>query len=269
MTKRDLSLDDVIFNMAGVQTLDSDDANLHAMLADLGMDDDLIEDEVEPETIEAAVADIEKAEAIEELYKEQDAEIEAAADTADKPATEAVKEKKEKKAKVKREAKPKEPKAPRVTSLTHTPAERLMAMLGGNKAFLTFDTTEDTIASEKRADEFLAAMDDRDAIADKVKDKAIMLLTWINSGKDVGALNEVLRRSFEVLLKDGELTGGAKGNLQQNLLGKPYSPGTAASQANQMFMLFPILGITTKEKGRMVLNPTSTIAEAMKIKLGV
>ena len=266
MTKSTVTLDDIMFNMAGVQTLESDEANLSAMLADLGIDEDeeIVEDAHEPEAIEAAVADIEKAEAIEELYKEQDAEIEAAADAADKPSTDAVKE-----PKAKREKKAKEPKAPRVTSITHKPGERLMATLGGNKAFLQFYKGDDTITAEKRADSFLEAMDDRDAIADKVKDKAIMLLSWINSGKDVSALNEVLRRSFEVLIKDGELTGGAKGNLQQNLLSKPYSPGTAASQANQMFMLFPLLGITTKERGRMTLNADSTIVEAMKIKLGL
>ena len=96
-----------------------------------------------------------------------------------------------------------------------------------------------------------------------------MLLTWMASGKDTSALNEVLLRSFSVLFKDGELTSGNKGNLQTNLLSKPYSPGTAASQANQMFMLFPILGITHREKGRMVINPDSAIVDVMKLKMGL
>lgn len=252
-----------VFNMAGIAPVEasSDDALLASMIGDLGIDEDdeIVESEVEPETIEAAVADIEKAEAREALYEEQDAEIEATPE-ADKPKAVEPKAKKEKKAK--------EPKAPRVTSLTHKPGDRLIALLGGNKDALVFAKSDDTIAAEKRAEKFIEDMNDREAIADKVKDKAIMLLTWIVSGKDTSALNEVLKRSFEVLFKDGELTSGQKGNLQQNLLSKPYSAGTAASQANQMFMLFPILGITTREKGKMVINPDSTIVEAMKLKLG-
>lgn len=266
---------DTFFHALGVQDAESanaDDALLSSMLGDL---DEVIEEAdevVEPETLEAAVADLHKAEAVQELYADQDDEVEATAE-ADKPSTEALPDEKTVKAKKAKQPKaakePKEPKAPRVTSTTHKPDERLMALLGGDKTWLGFIKTDDTIMAERRADQFLADMHDRDAIADKVKDKAIMLLTWIASGKDTSALNEVLLRSFSVLFKDGELTSGNKGNLQTNLLSKPYSPGTAASQANQMFMLFPILGITQREKGRMVINPDSAIVDVMKLKMGV
>lgn len=266
---------DTFFHALGVQDAESanaDDALLSSMLGDL---DEVIEEAdevVEPETLEAAVADLHKAEAVQKLYADQDDEVEATAE-ADKPSTEAlpdektVKAKKVKQPKVAKE--PKEPKAPRITSTTHKPDERLMALLGGDKTWLGFIKTDDTLAAERRADQFLADMNDRDAIADKVKDKAIQLITWIASGKDTSALNEVLLRSFSVLFKDGELTSGKKGNLQTNLLSKPYSPGTAASQANQMFMLFPILGITQREKGRMVINPDSAIVDVMKLKMGL
>ena len=269
---------DIFFHALGVQdaeTANADDALLSSMLGDL---DEVIEEAdevVEPETLEAAVADLHKAEAVQELYADQDDEVAETAE-ADKPSTDAlpdektVKAKKAKQPKAAKEPKePKEPKAPRVTSTTHKPDERLMALLGGDKTWLGFIKSDDTLAAERRADQFLADMHDRDAIADKVKDKAIMLLTWIASGKDTSALNEVLLRSFSVLFKDGELTSGNKGNLQTNLLSKPYSPGTAASQANQMFMLFPILGITQREKGRMVINPDSAIVDVMKLKMGV
>lgn len=258
---------DTFFHMIGVQdaaTATADDALLSSMLGDL-IEDEVEEAAVEPATLEAAVAEVEKAEAVQELYAEHDGEEVVAA--ADKPSTDpeaaTAKVKKAKKAK-----EPKEPKAPRVTSITHKPGDRLLALLGGNKGLLTFSKDDDTIAAEARADKFITDMNDRDAIADKVKDKAIMLLTWIASGKDVGALNEVLLRTFKVLFEQGELTSGKNGNLQTNLLSKPYSPGTAASQANQMFMLLPILGVTMREKGKMVANPDSIIAEAMKVKLG-
>ncbi len=261
---------DTFFHMIGVQdapTATNDDALLSSMLGELIEEVDEPAS-VEPAALEAAVAEVEKAEAVQGLYAESDTE--AAVAEADKPSTdpEAATEKVKKAKKAKAPKEPKEPKAPRVTSITHKPGDRLLALLGGNKALLTFSKDDDTIAAESRADQFIEAMNDRDAIADKVKDKAIMLLTWIASGKDVGALNEVLLRTFKVLFEQGELTSGKNGNLQTNLLAKPYSPGTAASQANQMFMLMPILGVTMREKGRMVLNPSSIIGEAMKVKLG-
>jgi hypothetical protein len=262
------AIDDVFFQMLGVQDAEvatNDDALLASMLGDL---DEIIEDgaPVEADTLEAAVAEVEKVEAVKELYAEQDSEA-AVTDAADTPTTDAAAADK-KVAKAKKVKEPKEPKAPRVTSITHKPGDRLLIALGGNKELLTFSKADDTIAAEARADKFIEDMNDRNAIADKVREKAIMLMTWIASGKDVSALNEVLLRTFKVLFTEGELTSGQKGNLQQNLLSKPYSPGTAASQANQMFMLLPLLGVTMREKGKMVVNPDSIIAEAMKVKLG-
>lgn len=271
------AIDDVFFQMLGVQDAEvstNDDALLSSMLGDL---DEVIEPTDDDETVaedalEAAVADIHKAEAVQAVYAEQDDAVEETAE-ADKPATDALPDEKTIKAKKAKQPKadgePKEPKTPRITSTTHKPGERLMALLGGDKTWLGFMKTDTIDAANERADLFIADMNDRNAIADKVKDKAIMLLTWIASGKDTSALNEVLLRSFQVLLKEGELTSGNKGNLQTNLLSKPYSPGTAASQANQMFMLFPILGITQRERGRMVINPDSAIVDVMKLKMGI
>lgn len=268
---------DTFFHALGVQdteTANADDALLSSMLSGLDLPDEVIEEPVlEADALEAAVADLHKAEAVQAVYADQDDEVEETAE-ADKPATETLPDEKVKAKKAKQpkaDGESKEPKAPRITSTTHKPGERLMALLGGDKTWLGFLKSEshDTAAAERRANQFLADMHDRNAIADKVKDKAIQLLTWIASGKDTSALNEVLLRSFSVLFKDGELSSGNKGNLQTNLLSKPYSPGTAASQANQIFMLFPILGITVREKGRMIANPDSAIVDVMKLKLGL
>ena len=232
----------------------ADDAILASMLE--GLEDEVIESgATEPEALEAAVADLEAA----EVHEDDSAEAEV---VSEKPA------KKAKKAAAPKEPKePKEPKAPRITAITHKPGDRLVALLGG-KDWLQFIATDDDATRIARADNFIEAMNSKDAIADKVREKAIMLMTWIASGKDKSALNEVLLRAFETLFRDGELTSGKDGNLQVNLLSKPYSPGTAASQANQMFMLFPLLLITQREKGKMVANPDSAIVQVMKIKLG-
>ena len=278
MIKRNTNpADDLFFNMAGIlgeaDAAQDDDALLSSMLGELDElmmdDDDQVKDEIVENSLEAVVADIQKAEADSTAHAEQGEVTEVI--EADKPATDSLPEvvKVETPAEEKKTKQPKEPKAPRVTSITHKPGDRLLALLGGDKAWLAFNKLDDDEAAEKRADSFIEAMNDRDAIADKVRDKAVILITWMASGKDKSALNEVLLRAFTVLFKDGELTSGAQGNLRANLLSKPYSPGTANSQSSQMFMLFPLLGITKKEKGRMVIDPDSAIVDVMKMKLGV
>jgi hypothetical protein len=246
-------------------TAANDDALLSSLLGDVN--DEIVE-HAHTDDLEAAVADL-KSEEVQAVYAAQDAEaLAAVADEADVPATDPEAITAEKPKKAKKAAAPKEPKAPRVTSITHKPGDRLVALLG-SKDWLQFYKSDSDEANATRAESFIEAMNTRDAIADKVKDKAIMLFTWIASGKDQSGLNEVMLRTFQVLKADGELTSGKNGNLQTNLLGKPYSPGTAASQANQMFMLLPLLGITQREKGKMVVNPDSALLEVVNAKLGL
>jgi len=164
---------------------------------------------------------------------------------------------------------PAAPKAPRVTSITHSPGDLLMHKLGtAADDILVFDLNHTAEQMTEARAAFIARMNDRDAIADKVREKICMLLVWLQRG-GAGELNEVLKRSFQVLHKEGKLTSGEKGNLQQNLLSKPYSLGTARSQANQMFMALPELGITIKNKGEMLPNENSPLLSAINAKLGL
>lgn len=172
-------------------------------------------------------------------------------------------------------AEPKEPKAPaapRATKVTHTPGGLLMSKLGSAFAdTLVFDINHTPEQMEAAREAFIKRLDvtkkdDPAYIADKVRDKIQMLLVWLNRG---GELNEVLKRTLTLLHKDGKVTSGDKGNLQTNLLAKPYSIGTARSQANQMFMALPALQIVIKDKGNMVPNPDSALLMAINAKLGL
>lgn len=170
--------------------------------------------------------------------------------------------------KPKKAAKPKA--APRPTSSTHRPGALLRHKLGEKAGdFLTFSLADGALSPEDLAvkqQQFIDRMDALDEIADKVRDKISMFLVWMAKG---GELNEVLKRAITVLHTDGCLTSGDKGNLQLNLLAKPYSMGTARSQANQMFMALPELGLCIKEKGRMVPNPDSALLPMAYAQLGL
>lgn len=168
---------------------------------------------------------------------------------------------------------PKEPKAPsvpRATSTTHKPGALLMVKLGADaRDYLTFSLADAALNEDAlvaKQDAFIERMNDNDSIADKVKEKMSMTLCYVKNG---GELNEVLKRAFTVLHNEGELTSGDKGNLQLNLLSKPYSMGTSRSQSCQMFMALPELGIVTKIKGQMVANPDSALLPLINAKLGL
>lgn len=262
-----------------VQAIDSDVIEeIGAVQPDAGAvtaDDALLED---------IVADAERATAKAALYAEQ----KSATDDSSKPETtpEAVTGKGKKKGKGKKASAasepaaggepeaPKTPKVPRATSVTHKPGDLLKAKLGAKASeFLIFSmndaATLDQAGLEAKAQAFIDRMNDKDAIADKVREKIQMFFVWMMKGGGAETLNEVMRRALTVLHEQGELTSGDKGNLQLNLLSKPYSLGTARSQANQMFMAFPELGLTVKEKGKMVPNPDSALLPIAKQMLGL
>jgi hypothetical protein len=197
------------------------------------------------------------AEATAKAYAEQGAH--ASGSEADKPSE--ASEAGEKKGKGRPKADPSERHV--VLSKSQKVASKL-----GEKAseFLVLELADaelDEAALKAKQDAVLAEID---GLAKKVSEKAVQLFGWLKNG---GSLNEVMKRTFEVLAKDGEITSGEKGNLQQNLLAKPYSKGTAASQANQMFMLLPMLRVTKREKGRMIANPDSLILAKAKLELGL
>jgi hypothetical protein len=147
-------------------------------------------------------------------------------------------------------------------------SERILHNLGDKTGdFMLLELKDAELTGDKlkeRNKEVLALID---AIpAKKVGEKALQLFKWMHNGGD---MNEVMRRAFTLLAKDSQLESGDKGNLQTDLLKKPYSVGTARSQSNQMFMLMPALKITIKEKGRMVANPDSLILMKVNSILGL
>lgn len=152
-----------------------------------------------------------------------------------------------------------EPKAPRVTYHGNAKSAVLDNRVGGKTAdMLVLEYADAALSPEELAAKQAAIREELDTkIAKKVAEKAIMLFKDIAAG--VPVQNEVMRRAFTVLARDGFMVSGDKGNVQAELITK-YSIGTTRSQANQMFCLFPFLKITVRDgKGRQVPNPDSTI----------
>ena len=238
-------------------------ADLLAKLDDDFVDETVVEDDlsVMEAEIEAAVAGAVADEAKIAVYAEQP----AGSDTVE--AIEVVKP--AKKAKAPKVAKaPKEPKEKKERIFFSKKSDRIKHKLGDKVGdFLILevgDVVLEADALKARQDEILNDIDTK--LAKKVGEKAAQLLDWYSKG---GKLNEIMLRAFSTLVREGELTSGDKGNLQQDLLAKPYSLGTARSQANQVFMLFPFFKITVKEKGKMIMNPDSVMLAKARAQLAI
>ena len=269
------------FDMSGLaESVAMTDSNILASMIDEliesadDADDDVLDPlaktaaEFAPDEIAAAVSDIARAESVQALYVAQDeSRNEIAPSEADVPSVESAKLPEGKKAGKKTAAKktesaqastPKLPKASRLTYVTSSKSAVLSAKLGEKAAdYLVLEVGDISLgATEMQAkmNEVLGAIDA--CPQKKVQEKAVMLFGWMAKG---GALNEVMARAFKVLLRDGKITTGEKGNLMTELLAKPYSVGTARAQSGQILSLFPMLKVTDRSKGVLTANEQSLV----------
>jgi hypothetical protein len=203
-----------------------------------------------------AVSDEEKAAA--KAAKDAERAEKAAKKTADKEAAKLAREaaKAERAAKKAAEPKPEaKPKvyfgANKVGLMEHKMgAERLAELM-------VFTTTEAALtgdaltAKQKENTEMIRKM------GSKVQNRANYVITYMHKG---GKLNEVIRRAFVVLKRDGKLTTGEEGSYIKELLAKPYDISTARAAGNNTINLLKQLSvIVAGEKGEYVPNADSLI----------
>ncbi|QSV17153.1 hypothetical protein [Photobacterium ganghwense] len=89
------------------------------------------------------------------------------------------------------------------------------------------------------------------ALPKKVKDKAKNILAWAN---DEAELSIYTRLCLEYLVKNGSATSGDLRTYLMSNPEKPYTVGTAGSQAGQMMALLPAIGMATKDGKSITLN---------------
>lgn len=228
--------------------------------------------------IEAAIADIEKAEAVQDHYAAEEGASEVAAGDEPLVIAKTEKPKKEKKAKAPKEPKAPKPEAVRYNGHKTNAADVLKHRLGDKTSEMLVleveDASLDPAALAAKQSELLALLNSRPKTEgdgpksqQKVAEKVVMLFGWLKNG---GTLNKVMDITFRTLIADGEIQSGEKGNLWTALLAKPYSKGTANAQGGQMMSMLPMLKIATlSEKGKLVANPNSMILMAVKAQMGL
>ena len=255
------------------EELSSDDLDLEAALAELADLPDLPPED-QPEALKAEEeAPLSEEEALEaalgRLLEDDGTHEPSAAAPAEEPPAAVSDEEKPKKA----------ARAPsnRVTYVGHKPSDVLVARLGDKaNEMLILEVGDIELPPEEleaKQKELLSILNMRPGTGNggstqkKVAEKIVMLFSWLKNG---GTLNEVMKRTFTVLARDGYITSGDKGNLHAELLAKPYSLGTCRAQAGQMTSMLPMLKIVTQEaRGKYVLKEDSVIFMKAKADLGL
>lgn len=167
----------------------------------------------------------------------------------------------------------------RVTHYNSKKSEVLLDRLGGDQGMILLEVSDidlESNALKEKQENLLRILNNQptvmgtrgnqETVQKKVAEKVIILFTYFKNG---GALNKVLRITFETLLKDGYISMGKGGNLFTNLINAHYSEGTARAQSGQMLQMLPLLKIAEKEGGKLVPNEQSLILAKMKAELTV
>ncbi|QFZ84571.1 hypothetical protein GFK26_18255 [Variovorax paradoxus] len=147
--------------------------------------------------------------------------------------------------------------------------DRIKDRLGAGAA----DYTVLTLADAGVSDEDLKnVMDSTFAIIQgmnkKEQNRASLLFDFLSGKK--ATLNTVLEKTLRVLHRDGHITTGKDSNLITELLGKPYSIGSArAMSGNTVGMYADLKLLKADGKGRFVANAESTLLAAANAKLGL
>jgi hypothetical protein len=246
---------------------ESDNAELDALLADLGLPaDEVIEPKIEGTAAEPLILDA----ALPSTPADDTAVLEAAvlgAESADLMSASAATEGADGSAPtgdssdVKPEAAAGEKKAPTPRVRYANVADRLKARVGDKLAEYSVLTTADAMVDDEALDAVMArTMDIITAMNKKVGNRGVCFIEWLSGKK--ASLNNVIDRLLRLLDADGYLQTGDEGNVMKNLMARPYSAASArAMGGNTVVMLKELKVILPLEghKGRFVANPDSLL----------
>lgn len=155
------------------------------------------------------------------------------------------------------------PVTKRIATMGMKKSEALVKALGNRAAdFLTINLSDAELPDEQRQakiNELLATIDDSKKTPIKIQEKVINFYAHLSNGAQ---LSNYTKMAIELLVKDGELT--SKG-LKDAYEARPYSPGTASSQATQMMKLLPLLGLAKREGQKLIVNPDSVLLPSLNI----
>ncbi|MEG0063058.1 MAG: hypothetical protein RR740_00495 [Pseudomonas sp.] len=143
----------------------------------------------------------------------------------------------------------KAPVTKRISSVGMTKSVALATALGDDlEQHLTIDSRWTALSEEEQTDKRFALLEEIDGLPVKIGEKVTNLFAAIAKGATLSVYTQM---AVDLLMKDGELTSKS---LKDAYIARPYSEGTASSQATQMMKLLPTLGLAERAAGKLVVN---------------
>ena len=145
--------------------------------------------------------------------------------------------------------KKKAPVTKRISTLGMTKSVALATALGDDlEQHLTIDSRWTALSDDEQTDKRFALLEQIDGLPVKIGEKVTNLFACIAKGATLSIYTQM---AVDLLMKDGELTSKS---LKDAYIARPYSEGTASSQATQMMKLLPTLGLAERAAGKLVVN---------------
>lgn len=146
-------------------------------------------------------------------------------------------------------SKKKAPVTKRISSVGMSKSVALATALGDDlEQHLTIDSRWTALSEEEQTDKRFALLETIDGLPVKIGEKVTNLFAAIAKGATLSVYTQM---AVDLLMKDGELTSKS---LKDAYIARPYSEGTASSQATQMMKLLPTLGLAERAAGKLVVN---------------
>lgn len=152
------------------------------------------------------------------------------------------------------EPKKKAPVTKRISSVGVTKSEALGKALGAKLGdYLTLDIKDLHLPAADLPAKIDAKLNEIDSLPIKIQEKVVNFYAHLVNG---ASLSNYTKIAVDILVKDREISSKT---LRDAYIARPYSMGTANSQCTQLMKLLVVLGLATKEAGKLVANPDSTL----------
>lgn len=150
------------------------------------------------------------------------------------------------------------PQTKRISTLGMKKSVAIVKALGAKAPdFLTLNLADASLSDaeqEERREAFLAEID---GLPVKIQEKVVNFYAHVAQGATLSTYTVI---AIRLLQKEGELTSKT---LKDAYIARPYTEGTASSQATQMMRLLPLLGLAKRNGSKLVVNSDSVLLPSL------
>ena len=123
--------------------------------------------------------------------------------------------------------------------------------------FLTLNLADASLSDAEQAEKREEFLKEIDGLPVKIQEKVVNFYAHVAQGATLSTYTVI---AIRLLQKEGELTSKT---LKDAYIARPYTEGTASSQATQMMRLLPLLGLAKRNGSKLVVNSDSVLLPSL------